>query len=114
MKEDVEIISKYYDVSFVCSFGYSIKGVYMGKDRLNDIFDFRNIDTHEMCRGILRRDFFKFIKDRHGGVVKGVRNTNACKEYDLFCFGTKDDISKWTRSRAEQDLMMQDLFMYYE
>jgi hypothetical protein len=67
--KDIELISQstIHSVSFVCSFGYKVVDVIRRKNRLNDFFTLKNIDDWSV-HAVTRKDFFSFIRSRHGGV----------------------------------------------
>lgn len=104
MKEEFELISDSTKVSFVCSFGYDIRSREPAKNRMNDMYVFRNLDTHAIYE-VQRKDFFKFINEMHGGVKRGRVHLNSAKDYDLFCYGSIKTASKFTRSRVLRDLI---------
>ena len=104
MKEEIEVISNIYNVSFVCSFGYFIQDVVKAEDRMEDLYTFKHWDTFDVIR-IKRKDFFAEMEDRYGGITIGERNLNACKDHDLFSEITAKGISRWTKSRIYRDIM---------
>jgi hypothetical protein len=106
MTEEMEKISDSTKVSFVCSFGYDIKGYTPSDNRMHDMYTFRNLDTHILYRNIRRCDFFKFIRSLHGGIRQGKKKLNACQDYDLFCYGVTKYANKWTRSRIKRDMLL--------
>lgn len=80
---EVEPISRTIDsVSFVCSFGYSIKDVIKREHRMHDLYTL--VDDTGREHVVIRKNFFKFVNDRHGYITRGETYLNACVSYDLF------------------------------
>lgn len=103
MKEEVELISNYYNISFICSFGYSVETRTPATDRMGDMYVL--VDDWGRKYLVFRRDFFDFVSDKHGGVVKGKPKLNTLKDHDLLNYGIKRKVSKWTRSRVLRDFI---------
>ena len=80
---EVEPISRTIDsVSFVCSFGYSIKEKIPREERRNDLYILQYDDGKEFP--VMRKEFFNFVARRHGYITRGETYLNACVSYDLF------------------------------
>jgi len=78
-------------ISFICSFGYSVKGFRKGKkNRMNDVYTLKdhNGDVVRLF-DIARRDFYNYIKKHHKNVSRceSEPDLNSTIDYDLYYLG---------------------------